>query len=141
MALPLDAVFGALADPTRRAVLTQLRTGERTVGELAAPFRMSLPGFIKHLGILEQAGLIARSKTGRVVSCKLREDAAAAALSWLRQHEMFWNERLDRLGTFVERKETSAWTPLPKTAARSASGASSAPPSRPSTRRGRPPSK
>ena len=63
----LDAVFGALADPTRRAVLAKLSHGERSVGELAGPFGMSLPGFIKHLGILEDAGLIMRRKTGRVV--------------------------------------------------------------------------
>jgi len=138
IAAPLDAVFGALADPTRRAVLAQLRAGERSVGELASPHAMSLPGFIKHLGILEQAGLIARRKSGRVVSCTLRDGAAAEALSWLQRHEMFWNAQLDRLGTFVERQETTAWTPSPRTAPPSASAASTAPPSRPSTRRGRP---
>ena len=64
----LDAVFGALADPTRRAVLAKLRHGARSVGELADPFGMSLTGFIKHLRILEEAGLIERKKVGRVVS-------------------------------------------------------------------------
>ncbi|HEY5306896.1 MAG TPA: metalloregulator ArsR/SmtB family transcription factor, partial [Casimicrobiaceae bacterium] len=67
-AVRLDAVFGALADPTRRAVLARLRQGERSVGELADPFGMSLTGFIKHLRILEDAGLITRSKVGRVVN-------------------------------------------------------------------------
>ncbi|HVO89145.1 MAG TPA: metalloregulator ArsR/SmtB family transcription factor, partial [Casimicrobiaceae bacterium] len=97
----LDAVFGALADPTRRAVLAALRNGERTVGELAKPFGMSLTGFIKHLTILEDAGLIERHKAGRTVNCRLKDKGMKSALEWLERHERFWNTQLDRLGTFL----------------------------------------
>jgi DNA-binding transcriptional ArsR family regulator len=84
-----DVVFGALADPTRRAVLARLRQGERSVGELANPFGMSLTGFIKHLHILEEAGLIQRNKVGRVVNCRLQGGALKGALEWLDRHEEF----------------------------------------------------
>jgi DNA-binding transcriptional ArsR family regulator len=132
----LDAVFSALADPTRRAVLVRLRRGERSVGELAEPFAMSLPAVIKHLGILEDAGLIERKKAGRVVSCRLKGGAMKGALEWLERNEEFWNTRLDRLGAFLEQKEKQAWKPQPKTRPVSTSGASTKPPSPRSTRRG-----
>jgi DNA-binding transcriptional ArsR family regulator len=137
----LDTVFGALADPTRRAVLARLRKGERSIGELAEPFGMSLPGFIKHLGILEDAGLIVRSKTGRVVSCRLKGGALKAAMDWLERHEAFWNTRLDRLGAFLEKKENQAWKSQSTKRPVSKSDASTKPPLPPSTRRGRTPSK
>src|SRR5258705_8095693 len=111
----LDAVFGALADPTRRAVLAKLRQGARSVGDLADPFGMSLTGFIKHLRILEDAGLIERNKVGRVVSCRLQGGALKGALEWLDRQEAFWNTRLDRLGTYLERKESEEWKSQPKT--------------------------
>ncbi|MEO8751208.1 MAG: metalloregulator ArsR/SmtB family transcription factor [Casimicrobiaceae bacterium] len=133
----LDAVFGALADPTRRRVLAQLRHGERSVGDLAEPFEMSLTGFIKHLHILEDAGLIARSKAGRVVSCKLQGGALKGALEWLDRHEEFWNARLDRLGSYLDRKEREPWKPPPTTRPASGSGGSTGNPSPPSTPRGR----
>jgi DNA-binding transcriptional ArsR family regulator len=137
----LDAVFGALADPTRRAVLAKLSHGERSVGELAGPFGMSLPGFIKHLGILEDAGLITRRKTGRVVGCQLKGGALKAAIAWLERHEEFWNTRLDRLGAFLEKKENQAWKSQSTKRPVSKSDASIKPPSPPSTRRGRTPSR
>jgi DNA-binding transcriptional ArsR family regulator len=137
----LDTVFGALGDPTRRAVLARLRQGERTVGELAEPFGMSLPGFIKHLGILEDAGLIARRKTGRVVSCQLKGGALKGAREWLERHEEFWNSRLDRLGAYLERKESEAWKSQSTTRPASKSGVSTGPRSPRSTRRGRTPRK
>jgi DNA-binding transcriptional ArsR family regulator len=137
----LDTVFGALADATRRAVLVRLRHGERSVGELAEPFGMSLPGFIKHLGILEDAGLIARRKTGRVVSCRLKVGASKGALGWLTRHEEFWNTQLDRLGAFLEQKESERWKSQPTTRPASRSGASTRPRSPRSTRRLRTPSK
>jgi DNA-binding transcriptional ArsR family regulator len=133
----LDAVFAALADPTRRAVLTRLRDGERSIGALADPFAMSLTGFIKHLGILEEAGLIERSKVGRVVSCRLKGGALKGALAWLDWHEQFWNARLDRLGAFLEHKEKAQWKPQPKKAPASRSGGSTSSPRPPSTPRGR----
>lgn len=79
----LDVLFGALADPTRRAVLSRLERGEHTVGELAEPYKMSLTGFIKHLRILADAGLIARRKSGRVVHCRIRPGALRNARAWL----------------------------------------------------------
>jgi DNA-binding transcriptional ArsR family regulator len=137
----LDAVFGALADPTRRAVLASLRAGERSVGELAEPFGMSLTGFIKHLAILEDARLIERRKTGRVVSCRLTSSGMKGALEWLRRYEEFWHAQLDRLGTYLDRKENAAWTPQSTNEPASRSGASTTPRSPRSTRRGRTPSK
>src|SRR5690348_4265726 len=107
----LDTVFGALADPTRRAVLAALRDGERSIGALAAPFDMSLPGFIKHLAILEEAGLIERHKTGRVVNCRLKGLALKEARDWLDRYEEFWNARLDRLEALLTRKESERWKP------------------------------
>ncbi|MEP7206146.1 MAG: metalloregulator ArsR/SmtB family transcription factor [Casimicrobiaceae bacterium] len=92
----LDAIFGALADGTRRAVLIRLRQGERSVGELAQPFAMSLTGFSKHLRILEAAGLIERWKAGRVVRCRLKQRNAKDALEWLERHEQFWSTPPDR---------------------------------------------
>ncbi|MGH8714248.1 MAG: ArsR/SmtB family transcription factor [Casimicrobiaceae bacterium] len=137
----LDVVFGALADPTRRAVLTALRRGERSVGELAEPFPMSLTGFIKHLGILADAGLIERRKTGRVVSCHLKDGAMKSALDWLERQEEFWNARLDRLSAFLEQPENQTWKPSPTKKPASRSGASSRPRSPPSTPRSPTPKK
>jgi DNA-binding transcriptional ArsR family regulator len=111
----LDTVFGALADPTRRAVLSRLARGDHTIGELAEPFGMSLTGFIKHLAILEGAGLIERHKAGRIVSCRLKGGALRAAHEWLDRHEIFWNAQLDRLGAFLARKEQSWNRPSTKT--------------------------
>jgi DNA-binding transcriptional ArsR family regulator len=133
----LDAVFAALADPTRRAVLARLRHGERSVGELADPFGMSLTGFIKHLGILEDAGLIVRNKVGRVVNCRLQGGALKGALEWLDRHEAFWNTRLDRLGAFLDRKEKAQWISPSTSRPGSRSGASTPGRSPPSTPRGR----
>jgi DNA-binding transcriptional ArsR family regulator len=137
----LDAVFGALSDPTRRAVLSRLRHGEHSVGELAEPFGMSLPGFIKHLGILQDAGLIERTKTGRVVSCQLKGGALKGAIAWLDRHEQFWNTQLDRLGAFLEKEEIEAWKPQSTKKPASKSGVSTTSPSPKSTPRGRTQSK
>jgi DNA-binding transcriptional ArsR family regulator len=137
----LDGIFSALADPTRRAVLARLRGGERSVGELAEPFGMSLPGFIKHLGILQDAGLIERKKTGRVVSCQLKGGALKGAIAWLERHEEFWNTQLDQLGAFLEEKEIETWKPQSTKRPDSKSDASTTSPSPKSTPRGRTPSK
>jgi DNA-binding transcriptional ArsR family regulator len=133
----LDVVFGALADPTRRAVLARLREGDASVGELAHPFGMSLPGFMKHLGILEDAGLIERHKVGRVVNCRLTATALKEAREWLDRYEAFWNARLDRLEAFLQRKENPAWPSQSTKRPGSRSGAPSTPPLPRSTRRGR----
>lgn len=93
----LDAVFHALADPTRRAMLRRLAEGERSVGALAAPFDMSLTAASKHIRVLERAGLVRRSVRGRTHLCSLDARPMHGGLEWLRHYEQFWNRRLDDL--------------------------------------------
>jgi DNA-binding transcriptional ArsR family regulator len=93
----LDAVFHALADPTRRKMLRNLAGQERTVSELAAPFQMSLAAASKHIKVLERAGLVRRSVMGRTHTCRLNAKPLAAAGKWLSFYERFWDERLDAL--------------------------------------------
>jgi DNA-binding transcriptional ArsR family regulator len=101
----LDAAFHALADPTRRGMLASLALGEKSVGELAAPFAMSFAGASKHVKVLEGAGLIARRKVGRMQLCSLNAEPLAEAEQWLRQWEKFWTVQLDRLQVLVEADE------------------------------------
>ena len=98
----LDAAFHALADPTRRGMLASLALGEKSVGELAAPFAMSFAGASKHVKVLESAGLIARRKVGRMQLCSLNAEPLAEAEQWLRQWEKFWSGRLDRLEALIK---------------------------------------
>jgi DNA-binding transcriptional ArsR family regulator len=106
----LDAVFAALADPTRRKVLDSLSGGSLAVTELAAPHDMSLPGFMKHLRVLESAGLIERTKEGRVVSCELSAAPMKNAAAWMARYEKFWTERLDALARYLyHQEELSPW--------------------------------
>ena len=106
----LDTVFAALADPTRRGVLELLDGGSLPVSELAAPHDMSLPGFMKHLRVLEDAGLITCSKEGRVVNCTLSAKSMKEAAVWMARYEKFWNERLDALGRYLyHQKELTPW--------------------------------
>ena len=113
MIAALDQTFAALADPTRRAILARLAAGEATVGELAEPFRISLPAISRHLKVLEQARLIDRERDGPYRRCRLRPDRLAEAAEWLRFYERFWTESLDRLAEHLastqvtETKETS----------------------------------
>jgi DNA-binding transcriptional ArsR family regulator len=97
----LDAVFAALSDPTRRAVLASLSEGSLPVTELARPHPMSLPGFMKHLRVLEEAGLIARSKDGRVVHCTLSAEPMKEAAAWLSHYRRFWEQGFDRLDDYL----------------------------------------
>jgi DNA-binding transcriptional ArsR family regulator len=97
----LDATFGALADPTRRAIVERLTEGDASVGELAEPFDMSLPAISKHLTVLEDAGLITRTKEGRTRRCRLIEEPMWDALEWIATYGSFWEERLDSLGRFL----------------------------------------
>jgi|SRR6516164_7184836 DNA-binding transcriptional ArsR family regulator len=97
----MDAIFQALADPTRRAVVGRLGRGPATVSELAAPFDMALPSFLKHIRMLEGGGLIRTRKTGRVRTCELEKGALATAESWLAQQRALWEGRTDRLEQFV----------------------------------------
>jgi DNA-binding transcriptional ArsR family regulator len=98
----LDAAFHALADPTRRGMLATLAIGEKSVGELAAPFAMTFAGASKHVKVLEAAGLVARRKVGRLQLCSLQAEPLAEAQQWLRQWERFWTANLDRLQALVE---------------------------------------
>jgi DNA-binding transcriptional ArsR family regulator len=98
----LDRVFGALADPTRRAILERLSRGESTVTELAAPFSSSLPAISKHLNVLEDAGLIIRQTTGRQRICTLMPNAMDDAARWIDHTRRFWTERLDALDEFLK---------------------------------------
>jgi DNA-binding transcriptional ArsR family regulator len=93
----LDHVFGALTDPTRRNMLRSLAARERTVSELAEPFRMSLAAASKHVKVLERAGLVRRTVQGRTHFCRLDPKPLSEAADWLRFYERFWGERLDAL--------------------------------------------
>ncbi len=98
----LDQVFQALADPTRRAMLASLREGERSVGELAAPHRISLAAASKHIKTLERAGLLKRTINGRTHRCALEPAPLAEADAWLRRYSAFWTERLDALEALLQ---------------------------------------
>ena len=93
----LDDVFGALSDRTRRDMLRSLAAGERSVGELAAPFDMTLAAASKHIKVLEHAGLVRRTVQGRTHLCRLEAQPLHTGLEWLRYYEQFWNLRLDAL--------------------------------------------
>jgi DNA-binding transcriptional ArsR family regulator len=113
----LDLAFAALADPTRRAILDRLaQQPEATVSELAAPFAVSLPAVMKHLDVLARANLIARSKRGRTVRCRLEPAPMETAMQWLSRYERFWTESLDRLAAFVEEEQCSPSQASPSSA-------------------------
>lgn len=103
----LDGVFHALADPTRRAMLRSLATGQRTIGELAAPFRMSFAAASKHVRVLERAGLVQRTVAGRSHVCRIDPAPLAAANEWLRFYETFWNERFDTLNGLLKAEDAA----------------------------------
>ena len=105
----LDSVFGALADPTRRAILARLARGESTVTELAEPFSISLPAVGKHLHVLEQAGLVKTEKEGRTRYCRLEPKPLREATAWLEHYQSFWEERLEalELHLLAKRKRTN----------------------------------
>ena len=93
----LDAVFGALADPTRRAILSRLAVGDASVNEIAAPFKMSQPAVSKHLKVLEQAGLIVREIDKQRRPARLQAEPMAAAVSWLEEFRQLWSASFDQL--------------------------------------------
>jgi DNA-binding transcriptional ArsR family regulator len=97
----LDGMFQAIADPTRRAVLSRLGTGPASIGELAAPFDMALPSFMKHIGYLERTGWIRSRKTGRVRTCTLERKSFDVIETWLGEQRGIWEGRTDRLERFV----------------------------------------
>lgn len=98
----LDATFAALADPTRRAILARLVSGEATVSALAAPFRISQPAISKHLKVLEQAGLISRSRDGQHRPCRIEGEALADVRRWVESYRTIWTNNFDRLDAVLE---------------------------------------
>ncbi|MGA2411314.1 MAG: metalloregulator ArsR/SmtB family transcription factor [Candidatus Binataceae bacterium] len=97
----LSTTFAALADPTRRAILARLASGETSVTELAEPFKMSLPAVSKHLKVLERAGLITRGREAQWRPCRLKPDPLRNAADWLEHYRRFWDESFDRLDDYL----------------------------------------
>jgi DNA-binding transcriptional ArsR family regulator len=99
---PLDALFQALADPSRRSMIDRLSRGSASVSQLAAPLNMSLPAVQQHLNVLEATGIVSTRKIGRVRSCSLEPDVLNQAQQWIAERRLLWETRLDRLGAFLE---------------------------------------
>ncbi|HEY0520242.1 MAG TPA: metalloregulator ArsR/SmtB family transcription factor [Ilumatobacteraceae bacterium] len=98
---PLSTTFAALADPTRRAILARLATGEATVNELAEPFEMTVQAVSKHLKVLERAGLISRGRDAQFRPCHLETAALDSAIGWIEQNKKIWRQRFDQLETHL----------------------------------------
>src|SRR4030081_304009 len=107
----LDATFAALADPTRRAILARLASGEASVMELAEPFAMSQPAISKHLKVLERAGLISRSRDAQRRPCRLEPAPLAQATQWLERYRFFWEGSFDRLDALLAQQKTKPKKP------------------------------
>jgi len=103
----LDATFRALADPTRRAILSDLRRGQTSVSVLAAPHGISLPAVMKHLRVLQQAGLVKQRKRGRVRHCRLAARPLKQAEAWLSQYRMFWENQFDALDRYLAQEKST----------------------------------
>ena len=103
----LDATFSALADPTRRAILAVLSGGQASVTELARPYRISLPAVMKHLRVLEDAGLVSQEKTGRVRRCRLAVQPLKQATEWLSSYRIFWENQLNALDRYLIQEQSS----------------------------------
>jgi DNA-binding transcriptional ArsR family regulator len=99
---PLSTTFAALADPTRRAILARLATGEATVGELAAPFDISLPAISKHLKVLQRAGLIEQGRQAQWRPCRLTPEPLRDLADWVAQYKRHWEESFDRLDDYLK---------------------------------------
>lgn len=106
----LSQTFGALADPTRRAILARLASGEASVTDLAAPFDMSMPAISKHLKVLERAGLIARGREAQWRPCRLRATPLQDVAGWVEHYRKFWEESFDRLDDYLRELKKSAPT-------------------------------
>lgn len=98
----LDAMFQALADPTRRRMVERLSRGSASVSELAEPFSMSLPAIVQHLKVLEESGLVTTRKVGRVRTCTIDTGALTMVEKWINDRRTGWEKRLDRLGAFLD---------------------------------------
>ena len=106
----LSTTFAALADPTRRAILARLASGETSVNELAAPFAMSLPAVSKHLKVLERAGLIARGREAQWRPCRLKAEPLKDAARWIDEYRKHWEQRLDRLDAYLQELQAKTET-------------------------------
>jgi DNA-binding transcriptional ArsR family regulator len=102
----LSTTFAALADPTRRAILARLASGETSVTELAKPFEITLPAISKHLKVLERAGLIERGRVAQWRPCRLQAAPLKNASDWIEQYRQFWEQSLDRLGAYLHELQT-----------------------------------
>jgi DNA-binding transcriptional ArsR family regulator len=107
---PLSSTFAALADPTRRAILARLASGEAAVGELARPFAMSGPAVTKHLKVLERAGLISRGRTAQQRPARLEPAALKAASDWLQAYRRLWDGKFDQLDAYLEQLQNQGDT-------------------------------
>ena len=105
---PLSATFAALADPTRRAILTRLMEGRASVNELAEPFDISLPAVSKHLKVLERAGLISRGREAQWRPCRLTANPLREVADWVEHYRRFWTQSLDRLEDYLRDLQTKA---------------------------------
>jgi DNA-binding transcriptional ArsR family regulator len=99
----LDRAFSALADPTRRAIVSRLCDGPKSVSELSEPFRLALPSLLKHVRVLERSGLVSSEKIGRVRTCRIEPNALLATQAWIGRHISAWEKRLDRMEAHIER--------------------------------------
>ena len=106
----LDATFAAIADPTRRAILARLARGPTSVGELAGPFDMTLPAVSKHLRVLQRAGLVEQGRDAQRRPCRLRAQPLKAAADWLDRYRAAWEQRLDRLDTYLQHLQAKETT-------------------------------
>lgn len=106
----LSTTFAALADPTRRAILARLASGEAGVTELAQPFQMSLPAISKHIKVLERAGLVARSREAQWRPCRLETARLQEVEAWLGRYREFWDQRLERLDEYLTQLQATAET-------------------------------
>jgi DNA-binding transcriptional ArsR family regulator len=98
---PIDRMFHALAEPTRRQMVERLSRGPATVSDLAKPFAMSLAAIVQHLAVLEESGIVASEKIGRVRTCRLEPKGLHMAEKWINERRLLWERRLDRLGEFL----------------------------------------
>jgi DNA-binding transcriptional ArsR family regulator len=105
---PLSETFGALADPTRRAILARLVSGEASVSELAEPFEISMPAISKHLKVLERAGLIARGREAQWRPCRLQAQPLQDVAAWVEHYRRFWEQSFDRLDDYLREMKTQA---------------------------------
>ncbi|MGV3616757.1 MAG: ArsR/SmtB family transcription factor [Fimbriimonas sp.] len=111
---PLSATFAALADPTRRAILARLASGETSVKELAKPFDMTLPAITKHLKVLENAGLIARSRDAQWRPCRLEAAPLRDVAGWVEEYRRFWDESFDRLDEYLRELQAKEREDVPR---------------------------